>query len=204
MSGYRLIGQSLFVDGATVQRIEDPPIVASQSIYISSAAKYRSPWYVSYVYALVDPIKRSIRYIGQTTDPVSRIRTHCCWKRARSIKDDWIADLYTRGTVPILTVVGVGGISEETALAASVVCAGADLLNNPRSATMKGVSAARVTSEATVGAISLVRQIESVDWMKKMKGLRSSTSPTLTELDAMIDSLAMRNRVIYERFGSQP
>src|SRR5665213_2683849 len=59
-----------------------------------------------FVYILKHPITGEIRYVGCTTDPEKRLRSHisCCRNRSYE-KEIWIADLLDKGLRPVMEVI---------------------------------------------------------------------------------------------------
>ncbi len=60
----------------------------------------------THVYHLVDPRCRTIRYIGKTASPRSRLRAHIQEAREAQNTDKkrWIADLLAQGLQPVLVI----------------------------------------------------------------------------------------------------
>src|SRR6266581_5100170 len=56
------------------------------------------------VYALIDPRDNTIRYVGITTDPVTRLAQHLddAWKKSE--KGMWLTELKQAGLSPVLIV----------------------------------------------------------------------------------------------------
>lgn len=68
----------------------------------------RSPWFI---YTLESPESGQIRYVGCTTNPKIRIRTHIHQARMgyeNSLKAEWIRELLSSGKSPLLKVVESG------------------------------------------------------------------------------------------------
>ena len=61
-----------------------------------------------HVYHLVDPTNSTVRYVGMTRHPKTRIRGHISEARERDNTDKkrWIRSLLERGMDPVLVVVG--------------------------------------------------------------------------------------------------
>lgn len=61
----------------------------------------------TYVYHLVDPTTRTVRYVGKTATPRSRLRGHIAdaAKRQNTAKKRWIHNLAAKGLVPVLVIV---------------------------------------------------------------------------------------------------
>lgn len=59
------------------------------------------------IYHLVDPVDRSVRYIGKSTNPRARYRTHCKEAAARqdTAKQLWISQLARIGLKPVLIII---------------------------------------------------------------------------------------------------
>lgn len=56
-----------------------------------------------YIYGLVDPRSEDVRYIGQTVNPLTRLRHHrSCYQPGP--KGDWIADMRACGLKPDMTI----------------------------------------------------------------------------------------------------
>lgn len=60
-----------------------------------------------HVYHLVDPNTSLVRYVGKSTNPRSRLRTHMQESRAaqNTEKKRWIASLIATGQSPVLVIV---------------------------------------------------------------------------------------------------
>lgn len=56
---------------------------------------YRETW----IYALVDPMTRQIRYIGQTVNPESRYRQHA---KSNTPVGEWFEELRILGAEPVM------------------------------------------------------------------------------------------------------
>lgn len=62
-----------------------------------------------YIYHLVDPTTRQVRYIGRCSDPKARMRNHCneATRRQTTEKHRWINGLLAQNRMPIMVVVEV-------------------------------------------------------------------------------------------------
>lgn len=58
---------------------------------------------VGYIYKLLDPETKEIRYIGQTQQPFKRFKTHLAEKGKR-YKVNWIKSLKEKGQIPVMEV----------------------------------------------------------------------------------------------------
>lgn len=56
-----------------------------------------------YIYALIDPRNETVRYIGQTCDPLSRLSAHKSNKGNRQ-KMQWVQELRTQGYSPKMKI----------------------------------------------------------------------------------------------------
>lgn len=74
----------------------------------SGKAKERSEsllswrFFVSYIYALVDPLTHLVRYVGQTVRLETRFRAHC--NGQDSCTREWIAELTQQKQKPLLCI----------------------------------------------------------------------------------------------------
>lgn len=59
-----------------------------------------------HVYHLIDPRDRTVRYIGKTASPNSRLRAHIQESRERqnTAKKRWIAELLAAGLEPVMII----------------------------------------------------------------------------------------------------
>ena len=59
-----------------------------------------------HVYHLVDPRDKTVRYVGKTASPKSRLRAHIAESRERqnTRKKRWISELITAGLEPIMVL----------------------------------------------------------------------------------------------------
>lgn len=60
-----------------------------------------------YIYHLIDPRDKTVRYVGKTTKPKSRLRAHIkeSQERQNTEKKRWIAGLLEVGLEPVLVIV---------------------------------------------------------------------------------------------------
>ena len=60
-----------------------------------------------HIYHLIDPVTKTVRYVGKSTSPSSRLREHIKESQARqnTEKKIWIADLLARGLQPVMAIV---------------------------------------------------------------------------------------------------
>jgi hypothetical protein len=68
--------------------------------------KNNSAYTPYYVYALIDPIIKEIRYIGQSKDPSNRYQQHL--KNPSSLLKPWFDKLKSKGKEPILSILESG------------------------------------------------------------------------------------------------
>jgi hypothetical protein len=62
----------------------------------------------SYIYALCDPINKDIRYIGKSTDPQKRLRTHIDRSKSpKTHKECWITHLTNLGLKPEIVILEI-------------------------------------------------------------------------------------------------
>ena len=66
----------------------------------------------SYIYALVDPTSKEVRYVGQSVNPERRYRGHLKWDSGKLGR--WIKQLKISGLKPALTILGKFPESEIT------------------------------------------------------------------------------------------
>jgi hypothetical protein len=61
---------------------------------------------VTFIYALVDPTTREVRYIGKSTDPTKRLSFHLAKRslKTNNPKNLWIRSLVAKDLKPILVV----------------------------------------------------------------------------------------------------
>ena len=62
---------------------------------------------MTYVYQLIDPEDKQVRYVGKSTHPKSRFKTHIAESRERqnTEKKKWIYGLLSKGMQPVLAIV---------------------------------------------------------------------------------------------------
>ena len=58
-----------------------------------------------YIYKLIDPITDEVRYIGRTTDPEERLRSHIYQTNGNTDKDNWIIGLREVGKYPTMEII---------------------------------------------------------------------------------------------------
>lgn len=62
---------------------------------------------VTYIYALVDPVSRCVRYVGKANDPLARHKEHVARINCRRHQTDlvhWIKAMLTSGILPGMVV----------------------------------------------------------------------------------------------------
>ncbi len=59
----------------------------------------------TFIYALLHPRTREIRYIGKADDPDDRLRKHVNRRLAKSHKDNWVNSLRAEGQRPVLEII---------------------------------------------------------------------------------------------------
>lgn len=85
------------------------------------------------IYVLKDPSTSEVRYVGQTRDPLSRLKSHCFGDDKNIQKDAWVDELKLNGQTPVMEVVDT--VTVETAndsekkWIARFINSGASLLN---------------------------------------------------------------------------
>ena len=88
---------------------------------------------VAYIYALVDPSDKSMRYVGYTSDPKHRICAHIGTTFADTPRAIWIVHLKERGLQPILKALQCVPLADatlhETKWIRNLRSAGVPLLN---------------------------------------------------------------------------
>lgn len=57
-----------------------------------------------YIYGLIDPLTKHIRYIGKSMCPFSRLESHIRNKEGSASKRAWIASLRSQGLLPDLVI----------------------------------------------------------------------------------------------------
>ena len=59
-----------------------------------------------FVYHLVDPRNKIVRYVGKTATPTARLRAHIAESRTRRVtrKQRWIGDLIDMGLEPLMII----------------------------------------------------------------------------------------------------
>src|SRR5689334_24486748 len=61
---------------------------------------------VTFIYVQKDKTTDEIRYVGKTDDPKRRLKGHNSqWKRTKTHKDRWIAQLRAQGLSPIMQII---------------------------------------------------------------------------------------------------
>jgi len=60
-----------------------------------------------YIYALIDPTTKEIRYIGKTIKPEARLSAHMAAKDANRHKCNWIKKLKRNGKKPVMEIIEV-------------------------------------------------------------------------------------------------
>ncbi len=69
--------------------------------------------YIVYVYLLICPIGKKVRYVGSSKNPKTRFRAHLKdAKKNRTEKQKWIFSLLSSGCLPIMQIVGEGNFIE--------------------------------------------------------------------------------------------
>ena len=78
----------------------------------------------TYVYLLRCPETKQVRYVGKSTNPKARYKTHIeeSKERQNTSKKKWIFDLLQRGTWPTLEINGVFFSDEKAREAESKLC----------------------------------------------------------------------------------
>ena len=67
-----------------------------------------SPNATTFIYALLDPITREIRYIGKSDYPRERLRDHVCdskCNKENNRKANWIRSLLKQGLKPEMEII---------------------------------------------------------------------------------------------------
>lgn len=142
------------------------------------------------VYLLIDPRSGGVRYVGQTQDAVARIRSHSSAVTKPSARRDWVESLRAEGLPPVMFVVGVGTIPEESVALAHVLAAGADALN--AGAELKRARAICVGAAETAEVRCFLAALASVDWVGEIRAVRpvSWQRDSLEAMDARLAELA--------------
>lgn len=69
---------------------------------------------IAYIYALIDPRDESIRYIGKTINPKSRMSCHIseCKKSDRNYRLNWVRNLLSNGLHPKMKILKICSLSD--------------------------------------------------------------------------------------------
>jgi hypothetical protein len=77
-----------------------------------------------YIYHLIDPITKKVRYVGKSTNPKSRLRSHIkeSTERQNTQKKKWIYELINQGLEPIIVIVATEPKEEKARTIESEQC----------------------------------------------------------------------------------
>lgn len=150
------------------------------------------------VYVLIDPRSGDIRYVGETSDPVARLRAHSSVTTKRCARRDWVESLRHDFLCPVMFVVGRGGRPEEAVALAHVLATGADVLNSGGGNEMIRARAIKVSDAAQGELQCFAESIRSIGWEDAIRKALPPREAFLAALDARLvelsfDSTARRN-----------
>lgn len=72
-----------------------------------------------FIYALLDPRDKSIRYVGKTRDPECRLSNHYCDRTASAARVAWMDDLKAAGELPYMVILATASKYEASAVEAA-------------------------------------------------------------------------------------
>lgn len=61
--------------------------------------------HTTFIYALIDPFNREVRYVGKSNDPARRFHDHCSLDGSNPHKDAWLRSVLHRGRLPYMRVI---------------------------------------------------------------------------------------------------